>query len=65
MAMCQLCRRNLLAGERHRSWRAGRREQTVCAVCEPAARAAGWLRVVDTFESVNATGLRGTVRRVA
>jgi hypothetical protein len=65
MAMCHLCRRNLLAGERFRRWRASRRDRTVCVVCEPAAREAGWLRLVDHFERVTANGLSGTVRRVA
>jgi hypothetical protein len=65
MAMCHVCRRNLLAGERFRVWRGGRRDQAVCVPCEPAARRAGWVRVVDGFERVSATGLTGTVRRVA
>src|SRR5947209_1527059 len=38
MAMCHACRRTLLAGERYRTWRWGRRDRTVCAVCEPAVR---------------------------
>jgi hypothetical protein len=65
MAMCHVCRRTLLAGEWFRRWRGERRERTVCVVCEPAARAAGWLRLVDGFERVSANGLSGTVRRVA
>ena len=65
MAMCHVCRRSLLAGERFRVWRGARRDQTVCAVCEPEARRAGWIRTVDSFASVSATGLSGTVRRVA
>jgi len=65
MAMCHVCRRSLLAGERFRVWRGERRDQTVCVVCEPAARAAGWLRIADGFERVSVTGLSGTVRRVA
>ena len=65
MAMCHVCRRNLLAGERFRRWRGDRRERTVCAVCEPAARELGWLRLVDAYERVSANGLTGTVRRVA
>jgi hypothetical protein len=65
MAMCHVCRRNLLAGERFRRWRAARRDRTVCVVCEPVARETGWLRVVDDFERVSANGLSGTVRRVA
>ncbi|MGH3003596.1 MAG: hypothetical protein ACRDM1_13205 [Gaiellaceae bacterium] len=65
MAMCQVCRRGLLAGERYRTWRGGRRDQTVCAVCEPRARQAGWIRVVDGYEIVRVTGLTQTVKRVA
>jgi hypothetical protein len=65
MAMCQICRRTLLAGERYRTWRWARRDQTVCAVCEPEARAAGAVRVVDAYESVRADGLTPNVRRVA
>ena len=41
MAMCHACRRTLLAGERYRLWRWGRRDRTVCAVCEPDVQAAG------------------------
>ncbi len=65
MAMCQVCRRTLLAGERYRTWRWERRDQTVCVVCEPVARDAGGVRVVDAFERVGATGLNQHVRRVA
>ena len=65
MAMCHVCRRGLLAGERFRSWRGERRDRIVCAVCEPEARAAGWLRTVDAFERVHVGGLAQTVRRVA
>jgi hypothetical protein len=65
MAMCQICRRTLLAGERYRVWRWSRRDQTVCVVCEPAARDAGAIRVVDAFERVNADGLTPNARRVA
>lgn len=63
--MCQVCRRTLLAGERFRTWRWARRDQTVCAVCEPAARDAGAVRVVDAFERVQVGGLTQHVRRVA
>lgn len=63
--MCHVCRRSLLAGERFRAWRGERRDQPVCGVCEPAARAAGWVRVVDTYERVNVGGLTVSVRRVA
>jgi hypothetical protein len=65
MAMCQICRRSLLAGERYRTWRWSRRDQTVCVVCEPEAREAGAVRVVDAFESVRVSGLTQNVRRVA
>jgi hypothetical protein len=65
MAMCHVCRRTLLAGERFRTWRGARRDQAVCGVCEPAARAAGWVRVVDAHEVVRVGGLSQSVRRVA
>jgi hypothetical protein len=65
MAMCHVCRRGLLAGERFRTWRGARRDQPVCAVCEPVARELGWVRVVDAYERVRVTGLTPTVRRVA
>jgi hypothetical protein len=65
MAMCQVCRRTLLAGERYRTWRWARRDNAVCAVCEPVARDRGAVRVVDAYEHVRATGLTQHVRRVA
>ena len=65
MAMCQICRRTLLAGERYRTWRWARRDQTVCVVCEPAARDCGAIRIVDTYEHVRVGGLTRHVRRVA
>ena len=65
MAMCQVCRRTLLAGERYRTWRWERRDQAVCVVCEPMVHEACAVRVVDAYESVRATGLTRTVRRVA
>jgi hypothetical protein len=65
MAMCQICRRTLLAGERYRTGRWARRDQTVCVVCEPVARDGGAVRVVDTYERVQAGGLSRHVRRVA
>jgi hypothetical protein len=65
MAMCHICRRSLLAGEQYRTWRGRRRDQTVCAVCEPIVSDAGWVRVVDSYEQVSVTGLTRTVRRVA
>jgi hypothetical protein len=65
MAMCQICRRTLLAGERYRTWRWARRDQTVCVVCEPVAHKAGAVRVGDVYEYVQAGGLSQHVRRVA
>jgi hypothetical protein len=65
MAMCHVCRRSLLAGERYRTWRYASRNQAVCAVCEPVVRGSGWVRVVDSDERVRVTGLTQTVRRVA
>jgi hypothetical protein len=65
MAMCCVCRRTLLAGERYRTWRWERRDQSVCVVCEPAAHDAGAVRVVDAYERVRVTGLTQSVRRVA
>ena len=65
MAMCHVCRRGLLAGERYRTWRYASRDRPVCAVCEPDVRRAGWIRVVDTWERVRVTGLTQSVRRVA
>ena len=65
MAMCQICRRTLLAGERYRTWRWSRRDQTVCVVCEPIAHDGGAARVVDAYEYVQAGGLNQHVRRVA
>ncbi len=63
--MCHACRRTLLAGERYRTWRWGRRDRTVCAVCEPEVRKHGAVRVVDAFENVRVTGLIQHVKRVA
>jgi hypothetical protein len=65
MAMCHVCRRTLLAGERFRTWRGDRRDQPVCVICEPAAQEAGWVRVVDAHEVVRVGGLSQSVRRVA
>ena len=65
MAMCHVCRRSLLAGERYRTWTYARRDHAVCAVCEPDVRKLGWIRVVDAYENVRVTGLTQTVRRVA
>jgi hypothetical protein len=65
MAMCHVCRRTLLAGERYRTWRFGRRDRTVCVVCEPVVREGGAVRVVDAYERVRVTGLVQHVKRVA
>jgi hypothetical protein len=65
MAMCHVCRRTLLAGERYRTWRWGRRDRSVCVFCEPVARRGGAIRVVDAYECVRVTGLIQHVRRVA
>ena len=65
MAMCQLCRRNLLAGERFRPWRYAGRDATVCVICEPAARRAAWVPLAERYERVAANGISGSVRRVA
>jgi len=63
--MCHVCRRTLLAGERYRTWRWGRRDRAVCAVCEPDVRDAGGVRVVDAYEHVRVAGLVQHVKRVA
>jgi hypothetical protein len=55
----------LLAGESYRTWRWGRRDQTVCVPCEPSVNAAGAVRVVDAYERVRVTGLIQHVKRVA
>jgi hypothetical protein len=65
MPMCQICRRTLLAGERYRTWRWRRRDQTVCVVCERTAHRAGAVRLVDAYERVQVAGLNRHVRRVA
>jgi hypothetical protein len=65
MAMCHVCRRTLLAGERYRTWHWQRRDHSVCVVCEPVAQRGGAVRVVDAWERVRVTGLTQSVRRVA
>jgi hypothetical protein len=66
--MCAVCRRNLLAGERYRYWRArfdrpsGR---VVCFLCEREAAREGWLRDGHCPSHENAVGLRNSVRKVA
>jgi hypothetical protein len=63
--MCQICRRNLLAGERFRRWRYAGRDSTVCVICEPVARRGAWVPLAERYERVTANGLSGSVRRVA
>jgi hypothetical protein len=63
--MCQICRRNLLAGERFRSWRWAGRDATVCVVCEPEVLKAGWVPLAERDERVCVNGLSSSVRRVA
>ena len=63
--MCQICRRNLLAGERFRRWRYAGRDSTVCVICEPVARRGAWLPLAERYERVTVNGLSGSVRRVA
>ena len=65
VAMCQVCRRNLLAGERFRRWRWAGRDATVCVVCEPGVRKAGWVPLAERYERQGVNALSGTVRRVA
>jgi hypothetical protein len=66
--MCAVCRRNLLAGESFRYWRArieapgGR---VVCLLCEREAAREGWEKSTDPLRQENAVGLRNSVRRVA
>jgi hypothetical protein len=66
--MCALCRRNLLAGERFRYWRAGTGRsagRVVCFLCEREATRDGWERSEQLSGVANAIGLRASVRRVA
>ena len=69
MTMCAVCRRNLLAGESFRHWQVRRHEgpggRIVCLLCEGEAAREGWQRSGDPLRHENATGLRGSVRRVA
>jgi hypothetical protein len=66
--MCAVCRRNLLAGESYRYWRA-RHDQpmgrVVCFLCEAEAMREGWMRDSRQAGHENAMGLRNSVRRVA
>jgi hypothetical protein len=66
--MCAVCRRNLLAGESFRYWRARRDRpsgRVVCFLCERGAAREGWLRDEHRPNHENAVGLRNSVRRVA
>ena len=47
MAMCLLCRRNMLIGERYRLWTQprGAGERPVCLLCEEEAEQSGWVRL--------------------
>ena len=65
--MCAVCRRNLLAGESFRFWRArtDRPTRIVCFLCEREAAHEGWFRDARRPQHENAVGLRNSVRRVA
>jgi hypothetical protein len=66
--MCAVCRRNLLAGESFRFWRARQDRPSgriVCFLCEREAAREGWLRDERRARHENAVGLRNSVRRVA
>jgi hypothetical protein len=66
--MCAVCRRNLLAGESFRFWRARVDRPTariVCFLCEREAAEGGWFRDERRPGHENANGLRNSVRRVA
>ena len=68
MTMCAVCRRNLLAGESYRYWRARRdlpSGRVVCFLCESEAAREGWMRDTRRPSHENAVGLRNSVRRVA
>jgi len=47
MAMCLLCRRNMLIGEHYRLWAhpRGEGERPVCRLCEEEAEQSGWVRL--------------------
>jgi hypothetical protein len=47
MAMCFVCRRNILIGERYRLWTQPRAagERPVCRLCEHEAEEFGWTRL--------------------
>ena len=47
MAICHVCHRSFLTGERYRLWTqpGGIGERPVCGLCENDARGAGWIRL--------------------
>jgi hypothetical protein len=66
--MCAVCRRNLLAGESYRYWRARRdlpSGRVVCFLCESEAAREGWMRDPRRPSHENAVALRTAVRTVA
>ena len=50
--MCHVCRRTMLAGERYRTWRWGRRDRSVCA---PHSASAGTSISPNDFIGFGAT----------
>jgi hypothetical protein len=52
MAMCSVCRRNMLVGEGYRLFREGARaaERPVCRLCEEEAEQQGWVRLERPLE---------------
>ena len=52
MAMCTVCRRNLLVGEGYRYFRSARgiADRPVCRLCEEEAERVGWVRVERPLE---------------
>jgi hypothetical protein len=52
MAMCLVCRRSFLIGERYRLWTQprGEGERPVCRLCEDEAGKAGWVRLDRPLE---------------
>jgi hypothetical protein len=60
---CSMCGRRLLRGERPETYLAAGREQaTVCELCVPLARQAGWTRASDAPAMRQSTGRRGAPR---
>ena len=52
MAMCSVCRRNMLVGEGYRLFREAARaaERPVCRLCEEEAEQQGWVRLERPLE---------------